>query len=74
MPLYEYVCPSCDERFEARRSMAEASDPVDCPNGHTGSRRVLSMFASVGAAAASAPSSPAPRAGGHGCGGGMCGC
>ena len=75
MPLYEYLCPQCDQRFEARRSMAEASDPVDCPQCHVGSRRLLSMFASVGGATASAPPMPsAATGGGHGCGGGMCGC
>jgi len=41
MPLYDYKCPECDTTFEARRSMAEASDPIDCPNGHAGSRRLL---------------------------------
>ncbi|CAB4346845.1 MAG: zinc ribbon domain-containing protein [Actinobacteria bacterium] len=76
MPLYDYKCPECDTRFEARRSMAEASDPVDCPNGHAGSRRLLSVFATVGGSSSSAApaTAPMPRAGGHGCGGGMCGC
>ena len=76
MPLYDYKCPECDTTFEARRSMAEASDPIDCPNGHVGSRRLWSVFATVGASSGGpAPvSAPAPRAGGHGCGGGMCGC
>ncbi|HEY6531193.1 MAG TPA: zinc ribbon domain-containing protein [Acidimicrobiales bacterium] len=75
MPLYEFRCPICDETFEVRRPMAEASDPVACPQGHEGSRRLLSVFASVGASSAPAPSAaPAPRAGGHGCGSGMCGC
>ncbi|MEJ6510567.1 MAG: zinc ribbon domain-containing protein [Actinomycetota bacterium] len=76
MPLYDYKCPECDTTFEARRSMAEASDPVDCPNGHAGSRRLLSVFATVGGSSnSSAPvPAPMPHAGGHGCGGGMCGC
>ncbi|CAM8628910.1 MAG: zinc ribbon domain-containing protein [Actinomycetia bacterium] len=76
MPLYDYKCPECDTTFEARRSMAEASDPVDCPNGHAGSRRLLSVFATVGGSSSSSAPAPAPmpRAGGHGCGGGMCGC
>lgn len=76
MPLYDYKCPECDTTFEARRPMAEASDPIECPNGHVGSRRLLSVFATVGASSgASSPvQAPMPRAGGHGCGGGMCGC
>lgn len=76
MPLYEYRCPECDTTFEARRSMSEASDPIECPSGHVGSRRLLSVFASTGSASpsssASAPS--APRHSGGGCGSGMCGC
>lgn len=74
MPLYEYRCPECETTFEARRPMAEASEPIDCPNGHVGSRRLLSVFASTGAASAagSAPS-PAARPSGGGCCGGMCG-
>lgn len=76
MPLYEYLCPECDERFEVRRSMAEASEPVDCPQGHVGARRLLSMFASVGSASSSASAAPAAPSsgGGGGCCGGMCGC
>ena len=76
MPLYEYRCPECETTFEARRSMAECSDPIDCPNGHAGSRRLLSVFASTGAASSSTSASapPATRPAGHGCGGGMCGC
>jgi len=74
MPLYEYRCPECDTTFEARRPMAEASDPIDCPQGHVGSRRLLSVFASTGAASASsAPAPAASRPAGGGCCGGMCG-
>ncbi len=74
MPLYDYKCPECETKFEARRSMAEASDPIDCPNGHVGARRLLSVFATVGGASSAPAAAPVPRAGGHGCGGGMCGC
>jgi putative FmdB family regulatory protein len=31
MPIYEYACPRCDHRFELRRGMSAADDPVDCP-------------------------------------------
>ena len=76
MPLYEYRCPECDVTFEARRPMADASAPIDCPAGHVGSRRLLSVFASTGSAssASSASAPPTSRPMGHGCGGGMCGC
>jgi putative FmdB family regulatory protein len=75
MPLYEYRCPICADTFEARRPMAEASDPIECPQGHDGARRKLSVFASVGTSSTgSADAAPTPRSSGHGCGGGMCGC
>jgi putative FmdB family regulatory protein len=76
VPLYEYRCRTCDETFEARRPMSQSSDPAECPNGHVDSRRVLSVFQSVGVGAGSS-SSPAPGPsvpmGGGGCGAG-CGC
>jgi putative FmdB family regulatory protein len=71
MPVYEYVCRTCDSRFEVRRSMQDASSPIDCPDGHGDTSRLLSVFASVGRASAgsSMASSPGPAVGGcgHGC-------
>lgn len=73
MPLYEYRCRTCDETFERRRSMSEASEPAECSAGHLDSVRLLSVFASVGSGSAgAAPSTPAPSQGGV-CGSG-CGC
>ena len=74
MPLYEYLCRTCDTRFEARREMAAASDPMPCPDGHDDTRRLLSAFAVGGKAKAGpAPAAAAPRAPMGGCGGG-CAC
>jgi putative FmdB family regulatory protein len=76
VPLYEYRCRVCDETFEARRPMSQSSDPAECPNGHVDSRRVLSVFQSVGVGASSngAPSpGPSVPMGGGGCGT-SCGC
>lgn len=74
MPVYEYVCRTCDSRFEARRAMSEAGDPISCPDGHPDTARLLSVFASVGRAPAGS-SGPAPMAGppAGGCGAG-CAC
>ncbi|HUC33831.1 MAG TPA: zinc ribbon domain-containing protein [Ilumatobacteraceae bacterium] len=74
MPLYEFRCRTCDDTFEERRPMSQASDPATCPNGHDGAVRLLSVFASVGTSGGASGSAnpPAPRAGG-GCGAG-CGC
>jgi putative FmdB family regulatory protein len=73
MPLYEYRCRTCDETFELRRPMSESSAPAPCSSGHVDSMRLLSVFASVGASGATAPSTPAPAARGGVCGS-SCGC
>lgn len=50
MPLYEYICPTCDARFELLRPMSRAEEDAICPEGHAGARRAISAFATVGAA------------------------
>jgi len=71
VPLYEYRCRTCDERFEARRAMADADDPVACPHGHTATVRLLAAFAATGRAGSGPAPGPVPAAGGCGAG---CGC
>lgn len=46
MPLYEYVCPECEKRFERLvRSVAAPTD-VRCPScGSVKAERVFSSFA-----------------------------
>ena len=46
MPLYEYFCPPCNQKFELLRPMSRAEEPATCPTGHTEANRVLSLFAS----------------------------
>jgi putative FmdB family regulatory protein len=70
MALYEYRCRTCHQRFEVRRPMSDASTPAPCPEGHDDTVRLLSTFATTGAAFARQPS----MAGGGGCCGGACGC
>ncbi|MEK7425975.1 MAG: zinc ribbon domain-containing protein [Actinomycetota bacterium] len=72
MPLYEYRCRTCDETFERRRPMSEASQPAECSAGHVDSMRLLSMFASVGANG-STPTGAPPQPATGGCGS-ACGC
>jgi putative FmdB family regulatory protein len=47
MPLYEYYCPPCGNRFELLRPMSQMDDAATCPSGHTTNNRVLSIFAPV---------------------------
>ncbi|MEW5871398.1 MAG: zinc ribbon domain-containing protein [Chloroflexota bacterium] len=45
MPIYEYVCQDCGERFEKMRSMKDADVPAacsKCAGNHTS--RMLSLF------------------------------
>lgn len=65
VPLYEYRCRTCDDTFELRRPMSESNAPAACPDGHDDTVRLLSVFASAGAATGG---DPAPRAAGGGCG------
>ena len=62
MPLYDFRCPSCDERFEER---VPASETPPCPAcGAAGTERVLSAFAgpfTVGLRGAAAKRSNAQR-------------
>ena len=44
MPLYEYYCPVCDQRFELLRPMARAGEPATCPAGHADAERLISVF------------------------------
>ena len=68
MPLYEYRCTECDVVFEARRAMDDADAPVACPDGHRGTRRLLSVFAAAGrASGAPAPAAAPPRPCGGAC-------
>ena len=74
MPLYEYHCEPCNERFEALRPMSKGNDPATCPVCGGASRRVLSVFAAVTAGGPSEAPLPMPMPrGGGGCGSG-CSC
>ena len=43
MPIYEYQCRKCDERFESFRAISDSDDNVECPKcGEKDSRRIIS--------------------------------
>jgi putative FmdB family regulatory protein len=70
MPIYEYVCMTCEEHFEELVAM-DAPDPM-CPRCQSERvSRQFSVFATHGAA--EQPSFGETAAGG-GCCGGSCGC
>jgi putative FmdB family regulatory protein len=53
MAVYEYRCRTCDDLFELRRPMSDSDSPAECRRGHTDTVRLLSVFASAGAAGGS---------------------
>jgi putative FmdB family regulatory protein len=69
MPIYEFRCQRCDERFELRRPMADADAPVACSSGHADVVRLLPVFATTG----SSSSADSICGAGGGCCGGACG-
>ncbi len=72
MPIYEYRCQACEDRFEVLTSYAERDRSQACPACSSRETRVLvSTFAMAGG-------ERLPLAdfggGGGGCCGGSCGC
>ena len=71
MPIYEYACKVCKDRFEYLRPMSDG-EAASCPVCGTMSSRVLSLIAAPVAVAVGGGPSAMPAAGG--CCGGACGC
>jgi len=74
MPIYEYICQTCDTHFELLRSMSQADSPAECPHCQEGKgRRAPSRFASF-SKGTDGSSQPVSGSGGScsGCGGGHC--
>jgi len=46
MPIYEYECTKCGERFNLRRSFSDSDNDVKCPKCNTQNpKRVISNIA-----------------------------
>ena len=71
MPIYEYWCPECKDRFEKLRPMGSKDAEVVCSRCGSAVKRMLSVVAAVGR---SSTGERRPAAGGCGCGRGGCGC
>lgn len=65
MPIYEYKCPQCGEKFEIRRGFfSRSNDKVVCPKCGSGKpERVLSSFCTGNNAGGSCSSAPRRRFG-----------
>ncbi len=42
MPVYEYVCTSCKNKFELMRPFSKSGEGSDCPRCHKKAKRILS--------------------------------
>ena len=71
MPLYEFRCRSCDDRFESWLAAGDALSGVACPDGHTDTVRLFSAVAVTGRAGSAG--APAAAAAAAPCGS-ACGC
>jgi putative FmdB family regulatory protein len=71
MPIYEYVCDQCNERFE--KIVINKQQEIACPKCASKKATIqLSVFATAGGGSSS-PSGGFSGGGGSCCGGG-CGC
>ena len=76
MPMYEYYCRPCNEKFTKLRPMSAASEPSECGECGGVAQKVLTaavvtvagQFSEMEAAEAM------PTGGGCACGRGSCGC
>ena len=66
MPIYEYQCQECENRFEVLQRMGEGADGLQCPE--CDSEEVDKQFSTF--AASSDSSTPSFSGGGGACGGG----
>ena len=49
MPIYEYKCKACGERFEAIRPIGDRGKTVSCPEcGDRAAEKLPSVFAATG--------------------------
>lgn len=72
MPLYEFICNDCSDRFETLVRSFDAAKDVECEECHSPNvRRLMSTFAVSGM---DDPVSPRLNMSGGGCCGGSCGC
>jgi len=76
MPVYEYCCTDCSQKFELFVPQRMSTEGVICRNCHSSSvRKLVSSFASVGAESGGEYSAAASEPSGGGCGcGGHCAC
>ncbi|MBI2952856.1 MAG: zinc ribbon domain-containing protein [Chloroflexi bacterium] len=65
MPVYEYRCAECHEKFEKLVRSSQSEGEVACPScGSELVKRLVSLFGSLGLSTSSSGGNCAPRVGG----------
>lgn len=72
MPIYEYLCPECGNKFELMRPISKSSEPADCPKCKHKAERTVSKFVSRNGGADAMSSSDGGSSGCSSCSGGSC--
>jgi len=73
MPLYEYQCADCGQRFDLRRPFSRADDPATCPDCESDNgKRQISRVACFVKGSDGGSRSVAGGGGCAGCAGGNC--
>ena len=73
MPIYEYICDACNERFE--KIVINTQQEISCPKCSSKKASIqLSVFATAGSGGGPSSSSGGFSGGGGGCCGGGCSC
>ncbi len=73
MPVYEYLCHTCNTRYDKLRPARDADAPVMCPTcSEQNSVRMLSTFAVHGSSRSESHSTASESSGG--CSGSCAGC
>lgn len=74
MPVFEYRCQDCGQRYDILHIGSERREDVVCPSCQsTHHKKLLSVFNASTDAPANSPSAPAPACGNGACGvGGSC--
>ena len=75
MPLYEYYCRPCNEKFTKLRPMSAAAEPYECDCGEVAQKVLTTAMVSVAGQFSEIEAAEAmPTGGGCACGRGSCGC
>ncbi len=64
MPLYEYKCEKCGEKFEMLVSLSKINDPIECIKcGSTETKRLFSSFSTSSSSKSTSNSSCSTQGG-----------